>query len=303
MCEQSVEVIVPASTANLGPGFDSIGMALNLFTTIRVTRAQETRLFFHGDVLAGLPPNEDNLILQVMRKCFAECGQTLPPLHIHVWSEIPLTRGLGSSAAALVAGLVAANALLGHVYSEDDLLQLGTSWEGHPDNIGASLLGGVVIGSWDGVHASVVRVEPPPLDVVVAVPEFELPTERARHALPKHIPFQDAILSSSRANVLTAALIKGRWDLLETVMRDLFHQPYRAQFIPGMTDILATAGEHGALGTALSGAGPTLFAFTREKKRVEQFLAESFARHDTPVNIFHLKPWGTGAVVRLTEPV
>ena len=302
MREQALEVIVPASTANLGPGFDSIGMALNLFTTIRITRAQETRLFFHGDTLAGLPSDEDNLILQVMRKCFAEQGQSLPPLHIHVWSEIPLTRGLGSSAAALVAGLVAANALLGDVYSEDDLLQLGTAWEGHPDNIGASLLGGVVIGSWDGVHASVVRVEPP-LDVVVAVPDFELPTERARHALPENIPFQDAILSSSRANVLTAALIQGRWELLETAMRDLFHQPYRAQFIPGMADILSTAGEHGALGTALSGAGPTLFAFTRKTEQVEQFLTESFARYDTPVSIFHLKPWSMGAVTRLTEPV
>lgn len=299
---ERVEVVAPASTANLGPGFDSIGMALNLFTTVRVELAEETRLFFHSDSLAGLPTGDDNLLLQVMQKCFAEQGKELPPLHVHVWSDIPLTRGLGSSAAALAAGLVASNALLGEVYSSEDLVQLGTAWEGHPDNIGASLLGGVVIGSWDGQHASVVRVESPPLDVVVAVPQFELPTKRARSALPEKIPFKDAVLSSSKANVLTAALITGRWDLLDAAMRDLLHQPYRAQFIPGMTDILNTARDHGALGIALSGAGPTLLAFTREKTKLTRYLKDAFTRYGVPVSILHLKPWDTGAVVRLTEP-
>lgn len=301
MPKRSIEVVVPASTANLGPGFDSIGMALNLFTTIRVERAEETRVFFHGNILSNLSEDEDNLILQAMRKCFTEQGHSLPSFHLHVWSDIPLTRGLGSSSAALVAGLVAANEMLGNVYSSDDLLQLGTAWEGHPDNIGASLLGGVVIGSWDGVRAQVVQVPPPPLDVVAAVPQFELPTETARKVLPEHIPFHEAILSSSRANLLTAALIQERWDLLETAMRDHFHQPHRMPLIPGMAEALAAAGEHGALGIALSGAGPTLLAFTRERTKIAQFLTDTFSQFNTPVHIHYLKPWGAGAVARLTE--
>lgn len=301
MHKQTIEVIVPASTANLGPGFDSIGMALNLFVTVRIEPAAEMGVFFHGDMLSGLPADEDNLIMQVMRQCFTAQGQDLPPFHLHVWSDIPLTRGLGSSASALAAGLVAANHLLGDVYSMDDLLHLGTAWEGHPDNIGASLLGGVVIGSWDGERASVVQVPPPELDVVVAVPQFELPTAKAREALPDHIPFQDAILASSKANVLTAALMQGRWDLLATAMKDCFHQPYRASFIPGMADILDNAAAHGALGVALSGAGPTLLTFTHEKEKITNYLSDAFSKYETPVSIYHLRPCRTGAVVRLTE--
>lgn len=302
MCNEVMEVVAPASTANLGPGFDSIGMALNLFTTIRVQHAEDTRVYYHGETLAALNPDQDRLVLEVMEKCFAECGKSLPPLHVHAWSDIPLARGLGSSAAALAAGLVAGNALLGDVYSMDDLLQLGTAWEGHPDNIGASLLGGVVIGSWDGSRVSVVEVAAPEsLDVVVAVPQFEMPTAEARRALPEHMPFRDAVLASSRANVLTAALIQGRWDLLGTAMRDLFHEPHRAPFIPGMDDILRAALEHGALGIALSGAGPTLIALTHEKEQIGCFLQEAFSQHDVPVDIHYLKPWKTGTVARLTD--
>lgn len=303
MREPCVEVVVPGSTANLGPGFDSIGMALNLFTRVRVRRSDVTKVTLHGDNLAGLPENEDNLILQVMHACFEKQGKHLPPLQVDVWSEIPLTRGLGSSAAALAAGLVAANALLGNAYSEDDLLQLGTAWEGHPDNIGASLIGGVVIGSWDGKRASVIKVEPPPLSVVVAIPAYELPTEEARQALPASIPFRDAILSSSKANVLTAALIQRRWDLLETAMDDLFHQPYRTRFIPGMKDILMGARDHGALGVALSGAGPTLLAFSHseDEQRVGRFFEDTFARLDRKVTVRYLKPWAEGATLQLTE--
>ena len=200
-------------------------------------------------------------------------------------------------------GLVASNALLGEVYSSEDLVQLGTAWEGHPDNIGASLLGGVVIGSWDGQHASVVRVKSPPLDVVVAVPQFELPTKRARSALPEKIPFKDAVLSSSKANVLTATLIHRTLGFTRVRRYAIYcAQPYRAQFIPGMTDILNTARDHGALGIALSGAGPTLLAFTREKAKLTRYLKDAFTRYGVPVSILHLKPWDTGAVVRLTEP-
>lgn len=298
MPEQAVEVVVPASTANLGPGFDSIGMALNLFMTIRVEAADEPRIVLHGEALSRLPANGDNLILQVMNRCFAERGRRLPPLHVHMWSDIPLTRGLGSSAAAVAAGLKAANALLGEAFSDDELLQLGTSWEGHPDNIGASLYGGVVIGTWDGERATVVQVPAPSLDAVVAVPEYELSTERARRVLPERISFSDAVLASSRANVLTAALIQERWDLLEVAMRDLFHHPYRAPLIPGMEELFSAAPRHGILGIALSGAGPTLLALTKEKERAGRFLRTSFAELDIPVQIHYLKPWNAGAKVR-----
>ncbi|WP_054949047.1 homoserine kinase [Numidum massiliense] len=294
------EVVVPGSTANLGPGFDSIGMALNVFTTVRVERAHTTRVVLHGDNLTGLPADETNLIVQVMQKCFAARGEALPSLAVHVWSDIPMTRGLGSSAAALAAGLVAANELLGGAFSMDELLQLGTAWEGHPDNIGASLLGGVVIGSWDGRRAAVVQADPPPLPVVVAIPEYELSTTEARDALPGELPFREAILSSSRANVLTAALLTGRWGLLPAAMQDTFHHPYRGRLVPGLADMLAAANRHGAQGIALSGAGPTLLAFAQsgEEERLAHYLEETFTRHGTRAHIRHLTPWAQGATVQ-----
>lgn len=301
MCEHiGVEIEVPASTANLGPGFDSIGMALNRFLRIRVYPAERTELELIGPHLQGVPQDSRNFLLQVVEEACRSVGKTAPPLHMQVKSDIPLMRGLGSSASAIVAGLLLANHLLGEPWDREEILLRATRYEGHPDNVSASLLGGVVIGSWDGERVDVVQAPCPEVDVVAAIPVYPLPTAQARQALPSHMLHCEAVLASSRANLLTAAFFTGKWELLTMAMRDCFHQPYRAPLIPGMERVLREATQNGAWGAALSGAGPTVIAFARETEPLVTFMREAYEQAGTPVNIEVLKPWPKGATVRLT---
>lgn len=299
--ERFFEVKIPCSTANLGPGFDSVGMALNRYLTLRFSPAEQLEICACGDHLDGVPLDEENVIIQVMKQAFAKKGLALPPCHLEAESEIPLIRGLGSSAAAIVGGLVAANHMLGSPWSKEELLQMGTSWEGHPDNIGASLYGGVVIGSWDGDKAEIITCEPPDLPILAVIPRQPLSTKLARAALPDTYSRAEAILSSSRANLLVAALFSKRWDLLKVAMQDKFHQPYRESLVPGLRKIQEEAINHGAYGVALSGAGPTLIAFAEETERLRQYLEQTFIHLEIPAEIVELKACRDGATVRLTS--
>jgi len=294
------EVVVPASTANMGPGFDSLGMALNLFLRLRFSQQERMEIVLRGNHLGGVPTDGRNLVVRVMREAFRKMGRSMPPFRLEMESDIPLMRGLGSSAAAVVGGLMAANHLLGNPWSREDLLLQATRLEGHPDNVAASLFGGVVVCSWDGERVHHVQCPPPPLHVVTAIPSFPLSTERAREVLPQNLPHSRAVLASSRANLLTAVLFTGRWELLDVAMEDWFHQPYRYPLVPGMEEVLSGSREHGALGVALSGAGPTLIAFAREPERVGRFMKEVFSRHGISVRILFLLPFEEGASVRLT---
>ncbi|MFC4600391.1 homoserine kinase [Cohnella hongkongensis] len=254
-----VIVKVPASTANLGPGFDSLGMALSLYSWISMAPAEKTRITLVGDHLAGVSEDKTNLVYEVAQAVFRKAGADLPELEIGIRSDIPLARGLGSSAAAIVGALVAANALVGGALTEDELFQMASELEKHPDNVGASLFGGIVAASWDGDRADYVRLEPPAgMEVLAAIPEFELATKKARNVLPEQVSIKDAVFNVTHSSLLTAALASGRLDLLGRAMRDRLHQPYRAALIPGMEKILREATGHGALGAVLSGAGPTL---------------------------------------------
>lgn len=254
-----VVVKIPASTANLGPGFDSLGMALSLYAWVSMSASEETRITLVGDNLEGVPKDKSNLVYEVAQAVFLKAGLPQTELDISIRSDIPLTRGLGSSAAAIVGALVAANTLVGNKLSEDELFQMATALEKHPDNVGASLFGGIIVAAWDGTRAEYVRMDPPSgMDVLVAIPEFELSTKKARNVLPEQISLSDAIFNVTHSSLLTAALATGRLDLLRHAMRDRLHQPYRAALIPGMNTILEEAANHGALGAVLSGAGPTL---------------------------------------------
>ncbi|MWC28767.1 homoserine kinase [Paenibacillus sp. MMS18-CY102] len=289
-------VKVPASTANLGPGFDTLGMALSLFAWVEMGRAAETTITLYGDQMNGVPTDKSNLIYKVAQMVFNEAGVSVPELSISMYSDIPLTRGLGSSASAIVGALVAANALIGSPLSDHKLFQMATALEGHPDNVGASLFGGIVVSAWDGEEASYVRIVPhPSLQALVAVPSFQLSTEKARHALPKEVSMADAIYNVSRSSLLVAALATGQLELVSKAMKDRLHQPYRAPLIPGMETILAQASEHGALGAALSGAGPTLIAFvdtnSGRKQELEQFLLDTLAREDIEAEAIWLEPF------------
>lgn len=308
MIKRKVIVKVPASTANLGPGFDTLGMALSLYAWIEMSALEEgeTVIELHGEGLNGIPRDKSNLIYKIARLVFEEAGIAMPELRIAMYSDIPLTRGLGSSASAIVGALTAANALIGNPLDQDRLFQIATSLEGHPDNVGASLFGGIIVSSWDGSRAEFIRLEPhPELEVLVAIPAFQLSTEKARHALPSQIALSDAVFNVASSSLLVAALASGRFDLIKHAMRDRLHQPYRAALIPGMSAILEQATAHGALGAALSGAGPTLLALvdagSTRKEELEAFLKATLLAEGIEAQMMWLRPCGSGPELTVWE--
>lgn len=258
----SFTVRAPASSANLGPGFDSLGISLGLFTTLRLTRKSRTEVVPLGPELQGTPADTSNYIYRAMQITARRVGRALPPVRVEIQTEVPLARGLGSSAAALVAGLVAANVLLGEPLGQDELLDMAAREEGHADNVAPALMGGIAVATLDKVGTHFVRLSPPEhLGVTVLIPDFELSTSKARAVLPTEYSRADTVHALSHAALLAAALATGRLDLLEHAMQDYIHQIWRAPLVPGLTDVLEGATRHGALGAALSGAGPTVLCF------------------------------------------
>ncbi|WNQ12988.1 homoserine kinase [Paenibacillus aurantius] len=290
---------VPASTANLGPGFDSLGMALNLYSWIEMDVAEKTVIHLHGGEMQGIPTDKSNLIYKVAQDVFRRAGVSYPELEISMHSEIPLTRGLGSSASAIVGAMAAANALIGSPLSDDELFQMAAAMEKHPDNVGASLFGGLIVSYWDGERAEYIRIEPEEsLEIMVAIPRFQLATEKARNVLPKELSMGDAVFNIGHSSLLVAAFATGRYDMIAKAMKDAVHQPYRAALIPGMERILGEATDHGALGAALSGAGPTVLALVDSKagkqQELESFLLEAFRSAQVEADIRLLKPCRSG---------
>ncbi len=255
-------VRAPASSANLGPGFDSLGLSVPLFTTLRVTPQDKTEVVPLGPELEGTPADESNYVYKAMLLSAKRLGVTLPPARIEIKTEVPLARGLGSSAAALVGGIVAANELLGRPLDNETLLDIAAREEGHPDNVAPALFGGIVVATLDKLGTHYIRLDPPAnLGVTVLIPDFELSTSKARAVLPKEYSRADAVHALSHAALLASALSVGRLDLLQHAMQDYIHQIWRAPLVPGLSDILESAHKYGALGAALSGAGPTVLCF------------------------------------------
>ncbi len=258
----TITVRAPASSANLGPGFDCLGIALSLFTTVRVTPQAVTKVVPLGAELADTPADERNYIYKAMQVAARAVGRTLPPARVEIETDVPLARGLGSSASALVAGLAAGNALLGAPLDAEELLELAAREEGHPDNVAPALLGGIVVATLDRAGTHYVRLDAPErLGVTVFIPDFELSTSKARAVLPTDYTRADTVHALSHAALLAAALACGRLDLLAHAMQDRVHQIWRAPLVPGLTDVLEDATVNGALGAALSGAGPTVLCF------------------------------------------
>ncbi|MBT2687567.1 homoserine kinase [Bacillus sp. ISL-47] len=260
MSEGEMLVIkVPGSTANLGPGFDSIGLALNLYLTLEAERADRFEMIPLSAPLSIYPTDESNFIFQVARDTAKKYGRELPACKVRITSDIPLTRGLGSSAAAIVAGIELADSLCNLHLSQQEKLELSSRMEGHPDNAGASLLGGMVIGcqSEDEVHVqSIKNLE---LDVVAVVPKEELLTKESRGVLPEEWSFKEAVQAGAVGNVMVAALLSGNYPLAGKMMQaDLYHHPYRKKMVPHLEVIEKMAPELGAFGVALSGAGPAV---------------------------------------------
>ncbi|MFB9768544.1 homoserine kinase [Lactiplantibacillus modestisalitolerans] len=247
-------ITVPATSANLGPGFDSIGIALDMQLTLQVVRPSDHWEIKHpfGD---EVPTDERNLII----KTALGLEPTLQPQQLQMASKIPLARGLGSSSTAIVAGLVLANELSGNKRSLTDLLQVATQLEGHPDNVAPALLGGLVVATVVDQQVRAVKLPLPNLFASVYVPNEELLTSASREALPTELSYQQAIAGSSVANTLVAALASQDWAVaLPLLERDQFHEQYRAKLVPALATVRQMAHELGLAGTYLSGAGPTV---------------------------------------------
>ncbi len=267
--QRRVRVIVPATTANLGPGFDTLGMSLGLYNTIEFQLGGDSiEVRVEGEGEDVLPRDSSNLVCRAAQTLWEQVGFSHNGLQVQLNNQIPLSRGLGSSAAAIVGSLVAANLLSGSRLSQDEILALATEFEGHPDNAAPALFGGFVVSVKEetGVRAMQLPV-PPKLRAVVAIPQFELATEAARAALPKEVSMQDATFNISRTAMLVGALATGQLRFLRSSFHDKLHEPYRAHLIPGMEQVMAAGEREGARGVVLSGAGPTMIAFYTERER------------------------------------
>lgn len=270
---KSWAISIPASTANLGPGFDSIGIALDKYLEVYVEIAAKWKIDNLSDNLPNVPNPQDHLIVQAAQKTAQMHGLTLPACHLEVKSEIPLARGMGSSASAIVAGVELANQVLELQLTAQDKLKVATLMEGHPDNAAASIYGGFTISSNvdDDIHIfQTSKIDP---SFVLFIPNFELKTEKARIVLPDSYTRNVAAQASAIANLFTAAFLSQSFDQAGIYMeKDLFHEPYRLDLIPQSRDIKLAAKQAGAYGTCISGAGPTLLSLVENGKE-EEFIS------------------------------
>jgi homoserine kinase len=268
-----IRVRVPATTSNLGPGFDALGLALRLHNTVELDAAETPRIEIDGEGAETLPRCPTHLAyraalavaerVRTLERATPAGGRPVPrAFHLRQHNRIPLARGLGSSAAAIIGGAAAANALLGGPLDRQALLDLAAGIEGHPDNVAPALAGGLVAcATTEAGTIRWVRLTPQRLHVVIAIPEFAVSTADARRLLPETVPFRDAVFNVTRTALLVSALVEGRMDLLDEATRDRLHQPYRARLVPGLEAVFAAARHAGAHGAALSGSGPTVVAF------------------------------------------
>ncbi len=269
-----IHVQIPATSANMGPGFDSIGVAVSLYNHIWVEEIPEgLEVEVRREQSLPVPRDESNLIYQTMKYFYEQKGLPMPGVRLIQEDHIPMVRGLGSSAACIVGGLFAANALAGSPCTKDELAQMAAKLEGHPDNSNPAIFGSMVVGALDEKEMKYVRLElPQDLLFAIMVPDFPVSTEKSRAVLPDSYSRADVVFNASRAALLVASMLTGKYENFDMAMEDRVHQPYRAALIPNMENIFAHAKEYGAAATYLSGAGSTLMAMVRREE------AEAFGR-------------------------
>ncbi|MCM3491558.1 homoserine kinase [Alkalihalophilus marmarensis] len=292
-------ITVPGSTANLGPGFDSVGLAVDRYLTLVAKPADAWSFYSESPDLKGVPADEENLIYKVAKHVADTYGYMLTPCEVEMTSDIPLTRGLGSSAAAIVAGIELANQQMNNILSPEEKVRLSSLWEGHPDNVAASVYGGLVIGTHTEDATHVLYGGVPEVDLVVVIPKHELLTKKARGVLPESLPYKKAVRGSGVANVLVAALLQGNFSLAgEMMSADIFHHPYRGELVPHLQDVIDVVREDtDAYGAALSGAGPTIFCLAplHSGETVKEVLSKRFPDFEIDV----LAPAKRGVCVKV----
>ncbi len=307
-----VSVKVPATSANIGPGFDCLGLALPIYNTITI---EETVLPGTGIeinmisedaademIFDDIPKDENNIVYKAVEMLYNSIGQEPSELKINIQSQIPITRGLGSSAAVIVGGLIAANKLLGSPADETALLSIATEVEGHPDNVAPAILGGFVLSSQEDDGSITYRKLnwPEEWDITVCIPDFELSTNIARSVLPEAVPMQDAVYNAKHLAMLIEAVNTKDEKLMKTALHDKLHQPYREKLVPGMKEIMeAFKHEDGVLGCVLSGAGPTLLIISHkyDLDKIKSTVREIWEPQSVKVDIRTLKVEPEGAQV------
>ena len=294
-----VKVTVPATSANMGSGFDSIGIALNLYNTISFEPADTIEI---SDAAGGqVPQGPDNLIYACAKRVYDICGKKLTGIKIVEQCAIPQTRGLGSSSACTVAGLLGANALLGNPLDQQNILDLAASIEGHPDNSTPAILGGFCVALLE--YGKVWSVRVPingKVDFITFVPRFTLSTEKARGVIPQKVSHHDAVFNLTRAALLAGSLTTGKLENIGVAVGDRLHQPYRFDLIPDGREIIHAATEMGALGAFISGAGPSIIAIVDAQNktylsRAQMYCAQHFPQWD--VIGLHCDEMGASVVV------
>jgi homoserine kinase len=279
---RKITIRVPASTANLGSGFDVLGLALGLYNTVEMeTTSRGVEVTVEGEGAERLQgEGKRSLVVRAAEAAFAHLGVTPPGLKVHLRNEIPLKRGLGSSGTACLGGIIGAAELTGRPLSPQEILKLALPLEGHPDNITPSLVGGLTASCLSEGEVRYVRIPlPEAITVVAVIPEQQLSTAEARRALPRQVPFADAVHNVSRVALLVGAMVAGDLSLLDEATRDRLHQPYRAKLLPGMEEVLEVARRGGALAAFLSGAGSTVVALVNQgAETVGAEMAEAWAR-------------------------
>lgn len=287
---KTIKIRIPATTANFGSGFDILGAALNLYnemeinilTLARTWEHKEIKIEIVGEGKETLPKNEKNIVWQAMKKVFDICNLPLTAYRLQLINNIPLARGLGSSAAASLGGIVAANEICGKKLSEDEIIQIVSKLEGHPDNVVPSFFGGLCVCNFSGKNVKYAKIKmPSDLKAVLCIPDFELFTNKARDILPKAVPYEDVIFNSSRVALFISAIVQKKYELLSMAMEDKLHQPYRKKLIPGMEDVFENAKKSGAYGVCISGSGPTILAVSGERLAVSvgKAMQKAFLKH------------------------
>ncbi len=276
-----MKITVPCSTSNIGPGFDTLGLALNRYLTITVEKIDEpqAKITVEGEGTDHIATDETNLVYFAMRRTAAILGKTLPPVHIHLSNAIPSYGGLGSSGAAIAGGVFLANELFTGGLTRDAMLNIAVEIEGHPDNVSAAFFGGLTINCFDSdkvVHCRSVKIEQS-LSVITCSPHFQVKTKQARKILPQFVSMEDAVTNIENAASLVATLMSGDFEALRYVTMEKLHEQYRSTLIPGFDAVKRAALESGALSFNISGAGPTVFSFAvNDEETIARSMEKAF---------------------------
>ncbi len=279
--QETFRVAAPATTANLGPGYDCLGMALDLWNTIdvKLLPSGAPSLGVTGEGEDELEEGTGNLVYRSMEFLYGELGRPMPPVRVDCANEIPLARGLGSSAAAIAGGLVAANALCGGDFSSRDLLEMAATIEGHPDNVAAAVMGGLqlVVTQESTLYTVPVSV-PAEVHIVLFIPDKRIATADARAVLPQQLSLTDAVHNMARVGLLVAGMATNHPEYLDVATQDRLHQPYRQPLFPAMKLLIKAARDAGALGAFLSGSGSAVLALTQGREMTVAYEMAEAAR-------------------------